>query len=97
MLVNMTVPLVAGGLLTLVFLVKGLIMLMAPATLIFYGMALYNASKFTYEDVKYLGFIQIALGLLGAYFTQYSLLFWAFGFGVMHIIYGIYVNYKYEG
>lgn len=96
MLANMTVPLVAGGLLSLVFLVKGLIMLMAPATLIFYGMALYNASKFTYEDVKYLGFIQIVLGLLGAYFTEYSLLFWAFGFGVMHIIYGIYVNYKYE-
>ena len=96
MLVNMMVPLVAGGLLTLVFLVKGFIMLMAPVTLIFYGIALYNASKFTYEDVKYLGFIQIALGLLGAYFTEYSLLFWAFGFGVVHIIYGIYVNYKYE-
>jgi hypothetical protein len=96
MLVNMMVPLIAGGLLTLVFLVKGLIMLMAPVTLIFYGIALYNASKFTYEDVKYLGFIQIALGLLGAYFTEYSLLFWAFGFGVVHIIYGIYVNYKYE-
>ena len=96
MLVNMMVPLIAGGLLTLVFLVKGLIMLMAPVTLIFYGIALYNASKFTYEDVKYLGFIQIALGLLGAYFTEYSLLFWAIGFGVVHIIYGIYVNYKYE-
>ena len=96
MLVNMMVPLIAGGLFTLVFLVKGLIMLMAPVTLIFYGIALYNASKFTYEDVKYLGFIQIALGLLGAYFTEYSLLFWAIGFGVVHIIYGIYVNYKYE-
>lgn len=96
MLANMTVPLVAGGLLSLVFLVKGLVILMAPATLIFYGLALYNASKFTYEDVKYLGFFQIVLGLLGAYFTQYAILFWAFGFGVMHIIYGIYVNYKYE-
>ena len=96
MLANMTVPLVAGGILALVLLLKGLIMLMAPVTLIFYGMALYNASKFTYEDVKYLGFFQIALGLLGAYFPQYSLLLWAFGFGVMHIIYGIYVNYKYE-
>lgn len=96
MLANMAVPLVAGGLLALVFLAKGLIMLMAPVTLIFYGIGLYNASKFTYEDVKYLGFIQMVLGLLGAFFTEYSLLFWAFGFGVMHIIYGIYVNYKYE-
>ena len=96
MLANMAVPLVAGGLLALVFLAKGLLVLMAPVTLIFYGIGLYNASKFTYEDVKYLGFIQIALGLLGAFITEYNLLFWAFGFGVMHIIYGIYVNYKYE-
>lgn len=97
MLVNMAVPLVTGGLLVLLLLAKGLIMLMAPVTLIFYGLALYNASKFTYSDVKYFGFVQLLLGLLGVYFTQYSLLFWTLGFGVMHIIYGIYVNYKYEG
>jgi uncharacterized membrane protein len=97
MLVNMAVPLVTGGILVLLLLAKGLILLMAPVTLIFYGLALYNASKFTYSDVKYFGFVQLLLGLLGIYFTQYSLLVWAIGFGVMHIIYGIYVNYKYEG
>lgn len=97
MLVNMAVPLVTGGILVLLLLSRGFIMLMAPVTLIFYGLALYNASKFTYSDVKYFGFVQLVLGLLGIYFTEYSLLFWAFGFGVMHIIYGIYVNYKYEG
>ncbi|MCC8361429.1 hypothetical protein [Salinimicrobium sediminilitoris] len=96
MLVNMAVPLVAGGILVLVLLFKGLLLLMAPMTLIFYGLALYNASKFTFSDVKYFGFVQVVLGLLAVSFTQYSLLFWAFGFGVMHIIYGIYVNYKYE-
>jgi predicted lysophospholipase L1 biosynthesis ABC-type transport system permease subunit len=96
MLVNMAVPLVTGGILVLVFLFKGLILLMAPLTLIFYGLALYNASKFTFSDVKYFGFVQVVLGLLAVSFTEYSLLFWAIGFGVMHIIYGIYVNYKYE-
>ena len=96
MLVNMAVPLVTGGVLILVLLVKDLILLMAPMTLIFYGLALYNASKFTFSDVKYFGFVQVVLGLLAVSFPQYSLLFWAIGFGVMHIIYGIYVNYKYE-
>ena len=96
MLVNMAVPLVTGGILVLVLLFKGLLLLMAPMTLIFYGLALYNASKFTFSDVKYFGFVQVVLGLLAVSFTQYSLLFWAIGFGVMHIIYGVYVNYKYE-
>ncbi len=97
MLVNMAVPLLTGGILALILLAKGLVMLLAPVTLIFYGLALYNAGKFTYSDVKYFGFIQLVLGLMAVYFTQYSLFFWAAGFGVMHIIYGIYVNYKYEG
>ena len=96
MLVNMAVPLMTGGIFVVILLTKDLIILIAPVTLIFYGLALYNASKFTFSDVKYFGFTQLVLGLLAVYFTQYSLLFWAFGFGVMHIIYGIYVNYKYE-
>lgn len=96
MLANMAVPLVTGGIFVLILLAKGLLLLLAPTTLIFYGLALYNAGKFTFSDVKYFGFVQVGLGLLGALFPQYSLLFWAFGFGIMHIIYGIYVNFKYE-
>ncbi|HYC29260.1 MAG TPA: hypothetical protein VEB42_10595 [Chitinophagaceae bacterium] len=59
-------------------------------------MSLYNASKFTYEEVRSLGLIQVALGLASAYFVEYALLFWALGFGVVHIIYGIYLHYRYE-
>ena len=55
-----------------------------------------KASKFTYEDVKYLGLIQVALGLVGAYFISWSLLLWALGFGLVHIGYGIYIHFKYE-
>jgi uncharacterized membrane protein YidH (DUF202 family) len=96
LLINMAVPLVAGGILILILLAKGLIGLIAPFTLIFYGLALYNASKFTYEEVRSLGLIQIVLGLISAYFVGYGLLCWALGFGLFHIIYGVYMHYRYE-
>ncbi|HET6528161.1 MAG TPA: hypothetical protein VFG39_05365 [Balneolaceae bacterium] len=95
-LASMAVPLAAGGILILVLLSKGLIGLIAPLTLLFYGLALFNASKFTYNDVKFLGLIQIALGLTSSWFIEYSLLFWAIGFGVIHIVYGIYMHLRYE-
>ncbi|HYD92493.1 MAG TPA: hypothetical protein VEA37_13530, partial [Flavobacterium sp.] len=80
----------------LILLSKGLIGLVAPATLLFYGLSLYVASRYTYEDVKILGLVQITLGLISSYYIGYGLLFWAIGFGVCHIIYGIYVHFKYE-
>src|SRR6478609_10058005 len=87
MLFHMAVPLSVGGLLILVMIAKGLIGLVAPFTLVFYGLALYNASKFTYKEVKSLGLIEVVLGLISSYFVGYGLLFWALGFGVLHIIY----------
>jgi hypothetical protein len=96
LLVNMAVPLIAGGLLILVFISKGLVGFIAPFTLLFYGLALYNAGKFTYEELKMLGLIETGLGLVSSYYIEYGLLFWALGFGVVHIIYGIYIHYKYE-
>lgn len=96
LLANMAVPLLAGGILILVLISKGIIGLIAPLTLLFYGIALYNASKFTYDEVKVLGMIQIALGLISSYFIEFGLLFWAIGFGVVHIIYGIYMHFRYE-
>lgn len=96
LLVNMSMPLVVGGILALILISKGLVGLVAPITLIFYGLSLFIASRYTYEDVKILGLIQICLGLLSSYFIGYGLLFWALGFGVAHIVYGIYVHFKYE-
>ena len=96
LLVNMAVPLATGGILILILLSKGLVGLIAPSTLLFYGIALYNAGKFTYDDVKFLGMIQIGLGLLSSWYIEYALLFWAIGFGVVHIIYGIYMHFRYE-
>lgn len=96
LMANMAVPLIAGGILILIFLSKGLIGLIAPSTLLFYGLALYNASKFTFDDLKFLGLIQMALGLASFYFISYGLLLWAIGFGVVHIFYGIYMHFRYE-
>lgn len=96
LLINISVPLIAGGLLILILISKGLIGLIAPFTLLFYGLALYNAGKFTYNEVRILGVVEITLGLISSYLVEYGLLFWAIGFGAIHIIYGIYIHYKYE-
>lgn len=96
LIMNMAVPIIVGGLLILVLISNGLVGLIAPFTLIFYGLALYNASKFTFEEVKILGLVEIGLGLLGAYFVAYGILIWALGFGIAHIIYGLYMHYRYE-
>ena len=94
--INMAIPLVTGGIFILILLSKGLYGLLAPATLLFYGLALVNASKFTFEEIKSLGIVQIVLGLLASNFIEYGLLFWALGFGLMHIVYGIVMHLKYE-
>lgn len=96
LLTDMAVPLVIGGLLVLILIAKGLIGLLAPCTLIFYGLALFNASRFSYHELKFLGLIQIGLGLLGACLPGCGLVFWAAGFGLLHIIYGMYIHYRYE-
>lgn len=96
LLINMSVPLLSGGVLILILLVRDILGLVAPISLLFYGLAIYNASKFTFDEMKFLGLIQIGLGLMSAYYIEYSLFLWAIGFGVVHIGYGIYMHYRYE-
>lgn len=96
LLSSMAVPLISGGALIIILIVNGLNGLMAPLTLLFYGLALYNASKFTIYEVRILGLIQIGLGLVSTVFIEISLYIWIIGFGIGHIIYGIYIYYRYE-
>lgn len=96
LLINLLIPLVTGGLFALILVLRGFVGIVAPITLIFYGLALVNASKYTLTDVRYLGLSEILLGLLASYYIGYGLLFWALGFGVLHIIYGTLMYYKYE-
>lgn len=95
-LVNLCVPLMAGGVFCLALLYHGTIFYIAPAMLLFYGMALINTSKYTYDDIRYLGLCQIALGLLNAFDLPHGLIYWAIGFGVLHIAYGTSMWFKYE-
>lgn len=94
--INLAIPLVAGGILCIIYLSRGYIGVLAPLTLVFYGLALVNGSKYTLSDIRSLGLLEIGLGILAAIFVGYGLLFWALGFGVLHIAYGLYMHYKYE-
>jgi len=96
MLLALIIPLFTGGVFCLVLFYHGLIFLIAPATLIFYGLALLNAAKYTLHDIKYLGVTEIVLGLISSFIPGYGLLIWAIGFGFLHILYGIIMYYKYE-
>ncbi|MFY0629976.1 MAG: hypothetical protein JXR05_06310 [Flavobacteriaceae bacterium] len=95
-LINFLIPLVAGGIYTLILLMQHKYGQTGALMLLFYGLALVNASKYTFGDIKYLGYSEIVLGLICAYFPQYGFWFWVAGFGIMHIIYGSLMYYKYE-
>lgn len=94
--INLLIPLVSGGILCLLFLWKGFVGVLPSLTLIFYGLALVNGSKYTFSEIRSLGIIQIILGLLAFAFLRYGLLFWAFGFGLVQILYGLMIQRKYK-
>ena len=93
---NMLIPLIAGGLFILAMLQYDEWRFVAPASLIFYGLSLVNGSKYTLTDIRYLGYLEIMLGLVNTQFTGYGLYFWAGGFGILHIVYGAVMWWKYE-
>ena len=96
LLMNLLIPLGAGGIFSLILIYHNLFVLVAPVTLIFYGLALVNCSKYTISEIRYLGILEIVLGLISAVFVGKGLFFWAIGFGVLHIIYGIVMHFKYN-
>jgi predicted lysophospholipase L1 biosynthesis ABC-type transport system permease subunit len=96
LLANLAIPLLTGGIFCIALISHEIIGLVAPAMLIFYGLSLINASKFTIGDTRYLGYIEVVLGLTSCFFMGYGLLFWAVGFGFFHIAYGLFMYYIYE-
>jgi len=96
LLANFLIPLLTGGIFALLLLRNGNYGLIAPVTLIFYGLSCVNASKYTLRDVRYLGITIIILGLIATEFSGYALEFWALGFGICHIIYGSMMYFKYD-
>ena len=93
---DLLIPLVTGGLFILILISREFYIIVAPTCLVFYGLALINGARNTYDEVKYLGLTEIVLGLASAMLPGYSLLFWATGFGIMHILYGAVMHYRYD-
>jgi hypothetical protein len=96
LVINFMIPLASGGFFIIFLIEKEMFGLVVPLTLLFYGLACVNASKYTIGDVRYLGVTMILLGLLSTWFLGYGLLFWALGFGVCHIVYGAVMYFKYD-
>ena len=95
-LYNLSVPLATGGIFALIFLYRGDVEILSSITLIFYGLALVNVSKFTFDEIHYLGITEIILGIAAAIFLYYGIIFWTIGFGICHIIYGLIMYKKYD-
>ncbi|MDO9373768.1 MAG: hypothetical protein Q7T76_05105 [Ferruginibacter sp.] len=93
---NTLIPIAIGGIFIIRMMQLGQFELVAPACLIFYGLALVNGSKYTLGEIRYLGYGQLALGIMSLWFTGYGLYFWGMGFGILHIIYGFLMWYKHE-
>ena len=93
---NVALPMGAGGIFLLKLIEAGVYGLIAPGCLIFYGLALVNGAKYTLGEIRYLGYAMILLGLVNCWYPGYGLYFWAAGFGLLHIIYGIVMWNKYE-
>jgi hypothetical protein len=96
LITNLAVPLVTGGIFIILLLIQGRYGLVAPVCLIFYGLALINASPKLYDEVRYLGYSEIILGLVATALPGFGLFFWTIGFGVFHVFYGAIMFRKYD-
>jgi len=96
LLINMVIPLLAGGIFCIGLMYNHEFGLVAPATLVFYGLACINAGKYTLNEIRNLGIAEVILGLFGMFQPGFGLELWAIGFGVLHIAYGALMYYKYD-
>jgi hypothetical protein len=96
LIANLAVPLVTGGVFIILLLIQGRYGLVAPVCLIFYGLALVNASSHLFDEVRYLGYSEIILGLVATALPGFGLMFWTIGFGIFHVFYGALMFRKYD-
>ncbi len=96
LLIALMMPLAVGAIYCFALVRYDLVGLIAPTTLIFYGLALLHIDRYTIGDMRKLGLVEIALGAIGLFLPKYGLFLWALGFGVLHILYGLWMYRKYE-
>ena len=97
MLVSLLIPLGTGGLFILLTAATVPAGVIVASTLIFYGLALISAGKFTFGEIHWLGVLEVAAGLVCLALPQYSVLIWILGFGLLHIVYGLFMQLRYRG
>ena len=93
---SLFIPLFSGGIFCLLLLNHQMYGLVAPATLIFYGLGLVSSSKFSYSELEFLGYFELFLGFIASFYIGSGLLFWIFGFGICHIVFGLLIYFKYD-
>lgn len=96
LMLNTAIPIAVGGLFIMGMLYHGISRFVAPASLVFYGLALVNGSKYTLGEIRYLGYCEIILGIINLWIPENSIWFWAAGFGGLHMIYGAIMWWKYD-
>ena len=89
-LFHFSVPMVVGGLLCVAMLLQGHYGLTSTFMLVFYGLALLNASHYTSRSIALLGYCELVLGVVDCFVVSHAILFWFLGFGLLHIVFGIY-------
>lgn len=96
MLTNLLIPLVSGAVFILFFYLHRNYNYIIPSMLIFYGLALVSAGRFTFGEIHYLGILEVLTGILALIFPGLAIFLWAFGFGLLHILYGLIMHRKYR-
>lgn len=96
LLINIAIPVGTGAIFCLHFWYHNTNFYLVPLSLVFYGLALISCSKYTFTDIKYLGLLEVLLGIAALLLMKWHLIFWGLGFGVFHIVYGILMWYKYD-
>jgi hypothetical protein len=89
-------PVALGGFFCFALLHERAFGLIPAATLIFYGIGLVQSAQFTLGEIKNLGYTQLGLGLIAAFFPDFGLLCWALGFGAFHVVYGALMYFRHE-
>lgn len=93
---SLFIPVISGGVFCSFLILHKMYGLVAPATLIFYGLGLISASKYSYNELELLGYLELLLGTIASYYMGSGLLFWMIGFGIGHIVLGVFIHYKYD-
>jgi hypothetical protein len=91
--IHFAIPLFTGGVFVVGMIYWGQYQFIATACLVFYGLALVNASHFTVRPIRMLGLMQLLLGFI-CLFTGYNLICLMLGFGIMNILAGWLIQVK---